>query len=385
MEINKSELELYKKLQQQQKLSQISNNNVSNKNSGSLVQQTQAKIINNIQNETLIPSQLKMNNLANINRSIYVRDLMNLPKNMSELFVMTQNNRHQMILENTQNLTNKLHNNLLSNETFHPHELLHQKVRDNLLQMNLKDLNLLTSKQIQDDLQTMQSTVAKKQLEQLGEQKINLSQINLLLQSGSKTALNKLILAMALATKQGITDTKPLQETMNIINASISVSGQNSMTQTIKNLILLYLPWLPLSDGVGFDLEVETKKNEDDDLDSSIKIMISTRNCGNLTAIVSLITTNAVDIAITCSDKFPKKELLKRLKNESTKHSMQSNINFEEVQSQNEEQTTKPTAKVNLSEVNTINPYLLLTCHAIIKHTLEIDNTLTIGEYSIQT
>src|SRR5574344_1316060 len=126
MEINRTDFELYKKLQQQQ-LSQVNNNNINNKNSNNLVQQTQSKIINNIQNEVIMPSQVRMNNLASIDRAVYIKNIMNLPKNMSDLFVLMQNNKYQATLNNTQNINSRLQNNLLRNAQLMPHQLLHQQ------------------------------------------------------------------------------------------------------------------------------------------------------------------------------------------------------------------------------------------------------------------
>ena len=57
-----------------------------------LVQKTHNNIINNYQRQYINPQQLRMNNLASIDRAVYVKNLLNLPKNMVELLVMVQNN-----------------------------------------------------------------------------------------------------------------------------------------------------------------------------------------------------------------------------------------------------------------------------------------------------
>lgn len=222
----------------------------------------------------------------------------------------------------------------------------------------------------------------KKQLASQLNSNVNLSNVSAFLQKNSKIAMNKMVSMMTMATAQGMTDIKPLQETVNVINASVSASSQNDATQTLKNLMLLYLPWLPLQEGVGFDLEIE-QNEETPEADTFIKILITTVNYGNLQATVSLVSTNSVDIEIVCSEKFPKKELFKRLQKDGTQHSMQTVIDIKEQKPQEQLETINPKAKVNLSNVNQINPYLLLMSHAIIRHTIEIDATISIGSQPI--
>lgn len=170
-------------------------------------------------------------------------------------------------------------------------------------------------------------TAFKQKMASQLDSNVNLSRVSNLLQRNSKMAMNKMVTMMSLATSKGMGDITPLQDTINIINASVSATSQNDSTQTLKNLMLLYLPWLPLQEGVGFDLEIEQDK-EEKQFDTFIKIMITTVNYGNVNAVVSLVTGNSVDISITCSEKFPKEKLLKKLQKESNQYSMQSVIDF---------------------------------------------------------
>ena len=94
------------------------------------------------------------------------------------------------------------------------------------------------------------------------------------------------------------------------------------------------------------------------------------------------MSTNSVDVQIVCSEKFPKKHLLEKLNLDSRQHSMQANIDIQAQKPQLEQNVEKPKAKVNLSNVNEVNPYLLLICHAIIRHTIEIDTLTTLGQFS---
>lgn len=453
-----------------------------------LVQKTHNNIINNYQRQYINPQQLRMNNLASIDRAVYVKNLLNLPKNMVELLVMVQNNGKMPQLnpmpeqnipqnsnipnqpqqskpptnENVPNrpnhnpnnpnnpnrpdigdkpsqrplvkpdrdvFKNELNNqenkapellndkkqfmqdkvfnkadNLIQNTKQHirhealnnPHKQLNNAVRNNIRHNNIMFNNMQAqtaedmewAQQIQANNQKTQGMTPeelanfKKQLASQLNSNVNLSNVSAFLQKNSKIAMNKMVSMMTMATAQGMTDIKPLQETVNVINASVSASSQNDATQTLKNLMLLYLPWLPLQEGVGFDLEIE-QNEETPEADTFIKILITTVNYGNLQATVSLVSTNSVDIEIVCSEKFPKKELFKRLQKDGTQHSMQTVIDIKEQKPQEQLETINPKAKVNLSNVNQINPYLLLMSHAIIRHTIEIDATISIGSQPI--
>lgn len=261
--------------------------------------------------ETFSPgvlSNMRMNNLESLEKSLYFKDLMKLPKELEEVLVLIQN-----------------------------------------------------------------SEVATAQAEQVISKNINLSALAELIQTGGKEAMNKLVLVMAEASKQGITDVSQIKEAMKFINASVSVAGQNNPTQLLKTFMLLYLPWLPLQEGVDFDLEIETSGGNDEESETSVTILISTRNYGNVKVTLILVKGNSIDIYITCSEDFPKDELLKRIKIENKTHSIQSNVTFEQKVVKKDEKAT-PQAKIGMSNISEVNPYLLLMANAIIRHTIAIDN-----------
>lgn len=504
-----------------------------------LVQQTHNNIINNVQRNFVNPQQLRMNNLASIDRAVYIKEVLNLPKSMVELLVLVQNDgktpqaqqsnnpqqaqtpqnsqqpqlpqqqqhnvptaklpdlsnliskqparsdltpqpnqpnqstqpnlpNHQPNLpnipnplpqpnqplpphvpnhsehggrkpqfpaennkpnqpsppkgefedqiKNTEDMMNRrqemiqdrMKNNLPDSSRYindkvqygvrnanlrNPHNQLHNQVRNNIRNNpNILREQIMQDSEAVEEMQTNQKTQGmtaeeltafKQKLASQLDSNVNISRVSQLLQRNSKIAMNKMVSMMTLATSKGLGDITPLQDTINIINASVSATSQNDSTQTLKNLMLLYLPWLPLQEGVGFDLEIEQEK-EDKQFDTFIKIMITTVNYGNVNAVVSLVTGNSVDVSITCSEKFPREKLLKKLQNESKQYSMQSVIDFKKQSPQEQIDTEIPKAKVNLSNVNDVNPYLLLISHAIIRYTIEIDATLTIGTQPIE-
>lgn len=275
------------------------------------IAQKPKQIFNNFNYPTL--NTLKMNEMANTKRSLYLKEIMNLPKDMEQVLTMLQK-------------TNS------ANATKHLSELLNSNIK--------------------------------------------LSTLAQIMQDGGKEAMTKLISAMAEASRNGLSDLSQIKDAMKFLNASISATGQESQTQALKNFMLLYLPWLPLQEGVDFELEIENKKEEGENADETIlTILISTRNYGNIKILLITKGINDFDILINCVENFPQKILLEKIENEEKSHSIQTNINFEKKEEKYAENTSpKPQAKVTMSNLTEVNPYLLLLANALIKHTIEIDN-----------
>lgn len=253
-------------------------------------------------------ADLKMNNLANLDRSLYLKGLMNLPKEMEEILLLIQNNTAK-----TADITKLLSTN------------------------------------------------------------INLSMLAELIKEGGKDALNKLILVMANASKQGMTDLSQIKDAIKLINASVSVASGDNPEKILKSFMLLYLPWIPLQEGVDFNLEIENSQSETQEAELSITILISTRNYGNVKIILFLAAGNSMNIIISCDKSFPKDELLKRIKAESQNYSIQPEVVFEQKTVKKDENTT-PQAKISMSSITEVNPFLLLMANAVIRHTIELDN-----------
>lgn len=263
-------------------------------------------ILNTFSLSTL--ADLKMNHLASLERGLYIKDLMNLPKNIEEILVLVQNN-----------------------------------------------------------------TNAAKDLKELLTTNINLASLAELIKEGGKEAMNKLVLVMANASKQGLTDLSQIKDAIKFINASISVAGQDNPEKILKTFMLLYLPWLPLQEGVDFDLEIESSQGEEGSSELSITILISTRNYGNVRVTLILLAGNSMSIIINCCEEFPKEELLKRINVENKKHSIQSDVTFEQKAMKKDENATRQ-AKISMSNLMEVNPFLLLMANTIIRHTIELDN-----------
>lgn len=323
------------------------------------------------QSENVISASktLQMGTLTGGDNSVYIKDLMKLPKNLNELFYMLQKNL-TLAQFNQQFSSAFAKGSLTSTQA----QILAQ-----LESLSTTEVQSMLNKMTANTLSQLQSSF--KNLPLSSEMFINLDEISALIQSNGKNAVTNLITAMAGAAKSGITDLSQMRDAARLINASIAAASQNDNAQTMKLLMLLYLPWLPLQEGVGFDLSIESSSNNED-ADSILTITITTVNYGTVVATLVLENSNSVLVNIECLKDFPKDELLLRISSDEKHYSMQSSITFETSDKENSNQVDKQKAKINMSDTNKINPYLLLMAHAIIRHTLEIDKNKSDGMVS---
>ena len=328
------------------------------------VQQPQPAQVMPNQTATASTTEMQMNALQSMDRAVYAKEVMQLPRNLNELIFMLQKGINQAQF-----------NRMFAQNIAAQRNSLSQQQAQILAQLQ----GLTSPTQIQTIVQgqmasQLQASIKNLTLSPTGM--INLAQISEMLQVNGKEALTKLITAMTQASKQGISDLSQIKEMAKLVNASVATAAQNNPAQTLKVLMLLYLPWLPLDEGVGFDLDIETQENGEES-DSILTITISTVNYGTVVATLVLETQNSVHVSIECDKDFPKDELMLRIGNEEKQYSMNSVVTFSEKTSRSEEQTAK--AKINMSQTTEINPYMLLMAHTIIRHVIEIDSNKSIG------
>ena len=313
-------------------------------------------------NNLIINNMLQMNQLAAMDRSVYIKNLLGLPQTLSAILLAAQNKTP--ITTGLPTLT-AINENLITN----------QKA---LAQIFNNDGELLQENQLlQQNIQ--QASAQKDTIALMFTGMIHLQTISELITKNSKQAIAGLITAMASASKNGMTN-EQINQTLGIINSCVSMAESGNPAQTLKSLMLLYLPWLPLNEDVGFDLEVETENGENECNDSKLTVLIQTKNFGNVKGIFTLTTANSVDIFIICSEDFPKILLQKSLMNEGTSHSVSMSIDVEAVSPKKTDKNERTQAKVNLSATNEMNPYLLLMAHAFIRNTIYLDSNAIIDE-----
>lgn len=312
-----------------------------------------SQVLQNLQNLTGITQMLQMNYLANIDRSIFIKNLLGLPQNLHEVF------------QNLQNPNNPINGGTLGLNNINQELLKNQKVLSELFNESVP-------------VAQPQAAPQSEAIALIFSGMVSMSDVSKLILHNSKQAVAALIISMASASKQGMSN-EQIQETLSVINSCISMAESNNPAQTLKSLMMLYLPWLPLNEGIGFDLEITPQDGENESNDSKLTVLIQTKNFGNIKGVFTLTTSNSVDVYIICGENFPKKILQKSLMDESSSHAMNTNIDIEEVAPKKEEIKETHETKVNLSATNEMNPYLLLMAHAFIRNTILIDNNASLA------
>ena len=308
-----------------------------------------------------LSNQLQMNQIASMDRSVYIKNLLGLPQTLGEVLLTAQNKNNPI-------------NTLLLNDT--AQELIkNQKILSQIFDETSE--MAINANQVQ--IQAAAQNIQKDAVMLFFSGMIQMPAISEIILKNSKQAVAHLITAMTSASKGGMSG-EQIRETLSIINSCISMAESGNSAQTLKSLMLLYLPWLPLNEGVGFDLEVETPDGENESNDSKLTVLIQTRNFGNVKGVFTLTTSNSVDVYIICSEDFPKRTLQKSLMEEGNSHAMNTTIDIEAITPKNNDKNDRPEAKVNLSATNEMNPYLLLMAHAFIRNTIFIDTNGIVEE-----
>ncbi len=318
------------------------------------------------QASTANSASAQMASLAGEDTAAYVKDLLQLPKNLNEFIYMVQRGLTQMQMSRLMSQQYGAQRNTMT-----PTQA---QILAQLQGLSAEELQAALKAQLMTTANTAQSL---KNLQILSGGMINLADLAAMIQANGKDAITKLILTMANTAKQGVTDLTQLKDTARLINASIALASQENSAQTLKTILLLYLPWLPLQEGTDFEIEIQQDPDNEDN-DSILVITISTVNFGKVIATLILETSNSVHVNIECSDKFPKDELLNRMKNEEKHYSLQSVVSFQSIETTPAE-TTQTKASVTMSSMAEINPYMLLMSHTVIRNTIMIDNEASNG------
>ena len=216
----------------------------------------------------------------------------------------------------------------------------------------------------------------------LSSGKIDLNALAQLLSDNSKAALQKLVQTMSQAAKMGVSDTQQLKDLINTLGL-VSVST-NDTTAALKNFILLYLPWLPLNakgESLDFDIDVFDKTSSGgDDEAQSVTILIETMNFSNVKALLEMTQDNKVEIMINCIEDFPREKVLAVLKKESQDLNIQAGLIVETTKKEIPKDTVKK-ARAEISASSAISPQLMLMAHAVIKIVFKIDKDFSNLKY----
>ena len=226
--------------------------------------------------------------------------------------------------------------------------------------------------QLLEQIVTQGKIVSSKELASLMTKELDLSKILVLLQTNGKAALEKLSKMIATMNQSGIYNTQQLKEMSVLINACIPANDA-SQAQILKSLMVMYLPWLPLNESVGFnfgaDSAAEGQKSAGED---TITIIITTKNYG-LVKILLYNNEQGYSMDVNCSETFPKERFNEAVKVENALH-LSENPSYTVRKNAGDTEENKE-MKVEFSKSAKVSPQLLIIVHAIIRIITELDNT----------
>ncbi len=202
----------------------------------------------------------------------------------------------------------------------------------------------------------------------------DLSALSNLLKNNSKDAMTNLYQMLAQYNKIGMNLKDELISDITKYISFVAASSNNDV-QTLKAAILMYLPWLPLTDPNAFKLEIGNKGGSDNTLsDDYISILITTINYGNLQADVYKTNQDGIKIQLISSQTFPQNEFILLMKEESKKYSININFDLAVNKSFNKEKAEKSDTQIYMNTSPGVNPFLLLISNVLIKNVHIIDS-----------
>ena len=202
---------------------------------------------------------------------------------------------------------------------------------------------------------------------------IDMSKLSSMLQNNSKEAMSNLYQLLAQYNQLGLS---LKEEQLNQLSKMIAfvAASSTSDVQTLKTTMLMYLPWLPLTNPEAFELKMQYEDESGGINDDSISIFIQTENYGNVQADVYKTDKDGIKINLISSDTFPQKDFEILMKEESKKHSININLDLAKKEAFNKDKCERTQTQVCLNTSPKVNPFLLLISNTVIKNIHIIDS-----------
>lgn len=257
--------------------------------------------------------------------------------------------------------------------------LLNQQQNMNMLKDLLKFPK--NFEQLLEQISTMPNDANKKNVLLLLTSTLDTAQLSTLLQNSSKEAMTNLYKMLAQFNQTGMS-MKDEQTNELIKLISFVAASSSSDIQSIRTTMLMYLPWLPLTDPDTFKLEISNKNGSNDSAlnDDYISLLIETENYGNLQADVYKTNEDGIKIQLISSQTFPQKDFILLMKEESKKYSININLDMAQKESFNKDKNEKSKIQVCMNISPGVNPFLLLISNSVIKNIHIIDEKENLRE-----
>lgn len=318
----------------------------------------------------------------NPNNARFVNTNMNTAKAVAAEVVSTV--VQQAVVQNTQQFVNQSAKSLYQ---FFANLQASQQLQANEMSLVLKDL-LNMQKDMESFLTTMADNRALTQLAKpdvaqlLMNSQMDLGKLMAFMQQNGKDALGKLFnMTAKFAPTGNMTTGSQMGELIAILNAC-TPKADTQQVQVLKNMMLLYLPWLPLGEQ-NFSIEIGTKsENGEEGIagEDTITILIQTVNFGNVQVLI-FKNDSTINFNITAGDIFPKEKVMELLKAEAKDYNVQTEMSFEKKEVLGK--VKKPENAQTQVSVNTsqhVNPFLILMAQTAVRIIIDIDKNASLIE-----
>ena len=268
-------------------------------------------------------------------------------------------------------------------------EVLNQQLQESILQTQeaLKEFTDMDKSTLVKGMLNMPEDLSEL-LKMLSNKNGNLTNAEFMkmltmLNVNGKEAMAKLSKLLVIFGQNNLKGAEKLQEVYTIMNAFMAGTAQNA-SQLMKNIILLYLPWLPIGESNNFELglrETESKEDGSGDENSesdNIVVFIQTVNYSNVKVTLYKEQRQDVKMFVECVPNFPQDELMEMVKGDAQKLNVHAQVDFAPTTNKNQTKNDEQDFNVNVSKF--INPYLMLMAQAVIKAVITIDKHTSLIE-----
>lgn len=312
-------------------------------------------------------SNIKFNEISNVQKKMLLRDLMNLPKEWKDLIInllikQAETGDKNLSVRNLQQNLQSKHLPVNSQEMQGVEEFSQEELIQNLIKNN-------PTKQ---------------------PQKVLLSQMQSLLESSSKDVINKL-LRLTQAGNGTNQSFEQLKEVMAHLNKLIPAENTPA-NQIMKDLLLLYLPYLQLHNPKEFELELMQDKVPADNSDNlGITIFIATEVLDRVRISIYTSAEGGLDIELESNKPITTEnmqELQKVLSENISSSMMQATLTIFMQIDDGENKDTLPIEpekerSVNSNQVyiraeNGVSSAIMLAAHVMVKTILDFDGKLSL-------
>ncbi len=211
-------------------------------------------------------------------------------------------------------------------------------------------------------------------------QKLPPEQVKQFLEKNSKEVITKLI-RLIQQTPTNQQNHEQMKQLIGLLNQIIP-ARESTQQEMITQLLLLYLPWLPLQEHQKIEVAFEKKESGEEADDSvALVIYISTINLGRFKVVIYVLKNQNMNIIIQNiegQEKEVLKSILKEIKSGIKDENITAVTNMTVTTQQNFEKSEE--RKITISQVNNLSPMVLVAAQKIAQIIFEHDEKVSLLE-----